>query len=61
MTGWWQNQFGDWFRDTPNASTFEKVLDRFAEDYVAGTYKTVDALEKAIDRYLQDRRLGIVS
>lgn len=47
--GWWQNESGDWFRDTPHATLMEKLFDRAAESYV-NTHGSVERLEKELRR-----------
>lgn len=53
LSGWWQNQSGDWHRDTPNGDMLDKLFDRCAERYVAGTYSSVEYLEKQLDNDIE--------
>lgn len=56
MNGWWQNQGGEWLRDTPHGDWLDPLFDRLAEDYVKGDYpvsRLVAQLEAACDRFAQ--------
>jgi hypothetical protein len=55
---WWQNYFGEWRRgEVYEVDPLNGVFNRFAEDYVRGTYKTAEHFEAALDRYIVTRNL----